>query len=224
MPFLIARSQERGLLFDLLAYAARDAASGSAQGIPARRLAEVDDRQMQWVSEAGLMPLLYRAAREGIGQVPAARREMLLSADLTAIAWHGNLIDATREIVEACEARGIRATLLKGISISDQYYPDAHLRPMGDIDILVSAPEIATVESTILQLGYRRQPHYQHRAGAHHGAPLFHPERHGMDRGAQRPVSGECAKLSKRLGLQPAARGFSQRQLNVPWLRRKPAR
>jgi Uncharacterised nucleotidyltransferase len=177
MSLLTARSQERGLLFDLLAYAATDPASGSVQGIPARRLEEVDHRQMQWVSDAGLAPLLYRASREGIDQVRAARREMLLGADLAAIAWSGNLIDATREIVEACEARGVRVTLLKGISISDQYYPDAHLRPMGDIDVLVSPPAVTTVESTILQLGYRRKPHHQHREGAHHGAPLLHPER-----------------------------------------------
>jgi hypothetical protein len=177
MSLLSARGQERGLLFDLLAYAATDPASGSVQGIPARRLDEVDDRQMQWVSDAGLAPLLYRASREGIAQVRTARREMLLSAELSAIVRHGNLIDATREIVEACEARGARLTLLKGISVSDQYYPDAHLRPMGDIDVLVSAPAHATVEATILQLGYRRQPNYRHREGAHHGAPLYHPER-----------------------------------------------
>jgi hypothetical protein len=176
MSLLTAGSQERGLLLDLLAYAATDPA-GSVQGIPACRLEEVDDRQMQWVSDAGLAPLLYRASRQGIDQVRAARRDMLLSAHLTAIARHGNLIDATREIVEACEARGVRVTLLKGISVSDQYYPDAHLRPMGDIDVLVSAPANTTVEATILQLGYKRQPDYQHRAGAHHGAPLYHPER-----------------------------------------------
>jgi hypothetical protein len=164
-------------VFDLLAYAAADPASGSVQGIPPRRLEEVDDRQMQWVSDAGLAPLLYRAAREGIDQVRAARRQMLLSAHLTAITRHGNLIDATREVVEACESRGIRVTLLKGISISEQYYPEAHLRPMGDIDILVSPPADMTVEATILQLGYRRKPDHQHRAGAHHGPPLFHPER-----------------------------------------------
>ena len=72
MSFLTARSQERGLVFDLLAYAATNPASGSVHGIPARRLEEVDDRQMQWVSDAGLAPLLYRASREGIDQVPAA--------------------------------------------------------------------------------------------------------------------------------------------------------
>jgi len=165
-------------VFDLLAYAASNPASGSAHGIPARRLEEVDNRQMQWVSDAGLAPLLYRASREGIHQVPGPRRDMLLSADLTAIAWHGNLIDATREIVEACEARGIRVTLLKGISISDQFYPDAHLRPMGDIDILAPLSAYATVESTIRGLGYTPNPDYQHREGAHHGAPLFHRGRH----------------------------------------------
>jgi hypothetical protein len=174
---LTARNQVRGLLFDLLAYAATNRASGSVH-IPAHRLEEVDDRQMQWVSDAGLAPLLYRASREGIDQVPTARRQMLLSAHLTAIVTHGNLIDATCEIVEACEARGIRVTLLKGISISDQHYPDAHLRPMGDIDILAPPSLSATVESTILQLGYRRKVDYQHREGAHHGAPLFHPGWH----------------------------------------------
>jgi hypothetical protein len=48
---------------------------------------------------------------------------------------------------------------------------------MGDIDVLVSAPAHATAESAILQLGYRRKPNHQHREGAHHGAPLFSPER-----------------------------------------------
>jgi hypothetical protein len=177
MSLLSARSQERGLLFDLLAYAATDPASGSIQGIPARRLEEVDDGQMEWVRDAGLAPLLYRASRKEIDQVRAARREMLLGAELTAIARHGNRIDATREVVEACAPQGARLTLLKGISIADQYYPDAHLRPMGDIDVLVSAGAATTIESTILQLGYRRKPHHQHREGAHHGAPLFHPGR-----------------------------------------------
>jgi hypothetical protein len=169
--------RKRGLLFDLLAYAATDTASGSLRAIPARRLEEVDDRQIQWVSAAGLAPLLYRASRDGIDQVRVLRREMLLSAHLTAIARHGELIDATREIIKACEPREIPVTLLKGISVSDQYYPEAYLRPMGDIDVLVPAPAQTTVESTILELGYRRQSQYQHREGAHHGAPLFHPER-----------------------------------------------
>jgi hypothetical protein len=177
MPILTARGHERGLLFDLLACAAADPSLNPVKGMSPRRLGKVDDRQMQWVIEAGLAPLLYRVSREGIRQAPAALRDMLLSADLTAKVRHGNLIDATREIVEACEAHGARVTLLKGISIADQYYPAAHLRPMGDIDILAQAPSHEMVESTILQLGYRREPDHVQRDGAHHGAPLFHPER-----------------------------------------------
>jgi hypothetical protein len=68
-------------------------------------------------------------------------------------------------------------TLLKGISTSDQYYSDAYLRPMGDIDVLIPAPVQAAVEATILELGYWRDPDYRPRAGAHHGAPLYHPKR-----------------------------------------------
>jgi hypothetical protein len=70
------------VLLDLLTYAATDPGSGCVQGIPARRLEEVDDRQMQWVSDAGLAPLLYRASGEGIDQVRAARRKMLLKLDI----------------------------------------------------------------------------------------------------------------------------------------------
>ena len=121
--------------------------------------------------------LLYRASREGLHQVPPARRNSLLSANLTAIVWHGNLVDATREIAQACESRGARVALLKGISVADQYYPAPHLRPMGDIDVLASGDAHATVESAILDLGYRRKLDYQQREGAHDGAPLYHPER-----------------------------------------------
>jgi hypothetical protein len=177
MDVLTARPAGRGLLFDLLTYAATYPSSGSTQAISALRVEKADDRQMQWISEAGLAPLLYRALRDDIDQIRAIRREMLLSAHLTAVAWQGNLIDATREIIETCAAHGIRLTLLKGMSISDQRYPDPHLRPMGDIDILVPACAKTTVESTFVNLGYRPQAHYQHRKGGHHGAPLFHPRR-----------------------------------------------
>ncbi len=174
---LTAQPRSRGLLFDLLAYAATHPTGNPAKGITAPRVEKADDREMQWVCEAGFAPLLYRALREDIEQVGATRREMLLSAHLTAVAWQGNLTDATREIIETCETQGISLTLLKGISISDQRYPAPHLRPMGDIDILVPACAKTTVESTFVNLGYRPQKHYQHRDGAHHGAPLFHPRR-----------------------------------------------
>jgi hypothetical protein len=87
------------------------------------------------------------------------------------------LIDATKEIIDACRNMEVRVTLLKGISISDQHYPAAHLRPMGDIDILIPRHAVEAVESAILQLGYTRGSDHQLDEDSHHGAPLFHSER-----------------------------------------------
>ena len=91
---------------------------------------------------------------------------------------HGNLVDTTNEIIEICQERQISPTLLKGISISDQHYPIAHLRPMGDIDILIPADAHESIESALLRRGYIRQADYSVSKGAKHGVPLAHPERH----------------------------------------------
>ena len=164
-------------MFELLAYAASQLEANPAEGIPASRLEEVTDREMQWVVDAGLGPLLYNATRTSIHLLPAARRNALRGADLTAQVRHGNFIDATNEIIDACRDLQLRVTLLKGISISDQHYPAAHLRAMGDVDILIPQHAFEAVESAIFQLGYSRNLDCELGEGAHHGAPLFHPER-----------------------------------------------
>jgi hypothetical protein len=129
------------------------------------------------VLDAGLGPLLYRATRGCVDRVPATWRDVLLSADLAAQVRHGNLVDTADEIIRICQEIQICPTLLKGISISDQHYPIAHLRPMGDIDVLIPADAYEPVESALLRRGYVRQPDYTVTQGAHHGIPLGHPER-----------------------------------------------
>jgi hypothetical protein len=169
--------RSRALLLDLLAYAVSGPESNREQGISPGRLGEVTDREIQWVTDAGLAPLLYRAARPGLDHIPAVRRNALLSADLTAQVRYGNLVDTANEIIDACRTIQVPVTLLKGISISDQYYPAGHLRPMGDIDILIPAHALQSVESAVLQLGYIRNLEHELNEDAHHSAPLFHPER-----------------------------------------------
>ena len=163
------------LLIRLLKYAVTDLPRDSAAR--AVSLDEVDDREIQWVLEAGLGPLLYRATRDGADRVPAAWRDVLRSADLTARVRHGTLVDTADEIIGICEEMQICPTLLKGISISDQHYPIAHLRPMGDIDILIPADAYESVESALLRRGYARKPGFTVSKGARHGVPLTHPER-----------------------------------------------
>jgi len=72
----------------------------------------------------------------------------------------------------------VRPTLLKGISISEQHYPVPHLRPMGDIDVLIPSDAYESVESALLQRGYVREPHHTVSKGDKHGNPLDHPEWH----------------------------------------------
>ena len=122
-------------------------------------------------------PLLYRALQGRMDQVPAAWREALLSADLTARVRHGNLVGTANEIIDTCQDLRVDVTLLKGISISDQHYPAAHLRPMGDIDVLVPKHARESVESKLRRRGYRPKAGDEIDDDSYHGVPLFHPER-----------------------------------------------
>lgn len=168
--------QEPALLIRLLEYAATDSPQESANGAVIS-LDGVDERQIRWALDAGLGALLYRATRHCLHRVPVAWRDVLLSADLTAQVIHGNRVETANEIIEICQEGRVHPTLLKGISISDQYYPVPHLRPMGDIDILIPADAYESIESALLRRGYARQPGYIVSKGATHGAPLAHPER-----------------------------------------------
>ena len=165
--------QETALLIRLLKYATTEWPQDAAAR-DVRLLEGVDDREIQWALDAGLGPLLYRASRDS---VLVDWRDALLSADLTARVRHGNLVDTAKEVVDICQEMQICPTLLKGISISDQHYPVAHLRPMGDIDVLIPADSYGSVEAALLRRGYLRKPDFRVSRGARHGVPLAHPER-----------------------------------------------
>ena len=164
-------------LFNLLKYVATEPSLNRPLEFPPCSVLKIDKQQLQWIVDAGFAPLLFRAVGAGAETLPPDVRDVLRSADLTAIIRSEVLIEATKDLLDSCQGRGIPVTLLKGISISDQYYPLAHLRPMGDIDILVAEEAHDMVESQLLRLGYERKRNYQQRDDAHHGVPLFHADR-----------------------------------------------
>jgi hypothetical protein len=176
-PFLFGARNSPELVRGLLKYAAAKPSPTPGNRDLDLPWDEVDDRQIRYVMEAGLAPLLYRAAQYTIEQAPAEWRNALKAADLTAQVLYGNVCDATSEIIDACRERGVRVTLLKGVSIGDQYYPAAHLRPMGDIDLLVAEGDRAWVESMMLRRGYSPMSNFEAGEEAPHGAPLFHRDR-----------------------------------------------
>ncbi|MEP6942065.1 MAG: nucleotidyltransferase family protein [Betaproteobacteria bacterium] len=158
---------------DLLRYAA---ARPGATGAVTRSKVDLD-RQFQHLRDAGLAPLLQCAVSEGALTVPVEWSELLLAESLTAQVRHGALIDAAKDVVDVCDRLGVPVTLLKGISISDQFYPAPYLRPMGDVDVLVAAAERSRVEAALIALGYRQHANPDQHPAAHHGAPLFDPRR-----------------------------------------------
>jgi hypothetical protein len=83
---------------------------------------------------------------------------------------------ALDEIIRACEGRTSPLTLLKGMSISAQYYPAPHLRVMSDIDILVEPAAVPIVEQLLRELGYRQPKAYppEWLEVSHHTAPFLH--------------------------------------------------
>jgi len=58
------------------------------------------------------------------------------------------------ELLAACAAVGIEPIALKGVHLAHDYYDDAAMRPMNDIDLLFAPAEMPMVEQVLVELGY----------------------------------------------------------------------
>jgi hypothetical protein len=159
------------LTLDLLKYAARGHSPESASAV-AVALTRASARELQWALNGGLGPLAYQAVKETPDCVPPDRLAMLHGADLAAQVLQGSRVEAATEVIDLCGSLGITVTPLKGISISEQHYPAAHLRPMSDIDVLAPGLPYDEVESAFLQRGYEPSS-LDMGVDPAHGQPLF---------------------------------------------------
>jgi hypothetical protein len=142
-------------------------------------LDDFDPISIAWAIQSGLGPLLYRTVRQNPQSSANSRWSSLKSADLTARVVMGEHFQALREIADACRSNLAQLTLLKGISISEQCYPEPHLRLMRDVDLLVANDALANVTSALHQLGYRQLSKSRLRYEKHHHLePFFHQEKH----------------------------------------------
>jgi hypothetical protein len=100
----------------------------------------------------------------------------LQAADLTARVLTGIWIEALREILDACAGRIGPLTLLKGITHAFEY-PEPHLRPMRDLDLLVDEGDVPQLETVLERLGYLRRSRLPagYYTGHHHTMPFRHP-------------------------------------------------
>jgi hypothetical protein len=142
---------------------------------------------------AGLLPSLPPTARE------EAEARMNRYRAASAAAW--GEIERTLDLLRG---GGFRPVLLKGADLALRYYPEVHLRPLSDLDLLLESPGEAEGAFGLLEgAGYRREEEgipldfwalSQHLPVLHspgagfpvevHGALLFSPRDRRWTRGA----------------------------------------
>ena len=142
-------------------------------------LGPFDAGTVAWAIQSGLGPLFYRAVKDNPNNSASPHWSALKAADLTARVVVGDHLEAMVEIVDACRGQLPPITLLKGISIAEECYPEPHLRLMRDLDFLVQKESLPRVTVVLEQLGYRQR--FDESAGLyenhHHAAPFFHEEK-----------------------------------------------
>lgn len=128
--------------------------------------------------DAGLGAALAYVTADSPAAKASPRAEAIHAAHLVSRLLTAEMLHATEEVLARAHDARCRPLLLKGMSTAMRYYPEPHLRTMGDVDVLVPPAEQAPFESVLRSLGYEqptgRASLYE---GHHHSTPFRHPER-----------------------------------------------
>lgn len=135
--------------------------------------------QVRWALETGLGPLLWHTTHTAAETAASPLWPLVQGTYVAACLLTAEQFAAMEEILQACRGRVPPLTLLKGISISEQYYPTPQLRLMRDLDVLIDEAALPLVEAILSTLGYRQQSHQPPTfyATHHHSMPFVHPTR-----------------------------------------------
>jgi len=151
----------------------------AAHGRAAVSLTALKAPQVRWAIETGFGPLLWHITHASCETSASPLWPLVQGSDLAARLLTVDQFDAMGEMLEACRGRVPPLTLLKGISIGEQYYPAPQLRLMRDLDVWVDEAALPRVEAILSGLGYRQQSHWPptYYATHHHTMPFVHPAR-----------------------------------------------
>lgn len=150
----------------------RAAAAGEPLRVSSRRETEI-----RWITENCLAAILCHLTEQGEDSALCSSDKQLQGARLTTKFLTKTLLSAMTEIIDRCQPRVEKIVLLKGISISDQYYPAPDLRPMRDIDFLVEKKDLVKIEEVLIQLGYQQKSDLPKNFfdDYHHSMPFYNP-------------------------------------------------
>jgi hypothetical protein len=106
----------------------------------------------------GLNPLLYAHLQAADIPVPTAIRQQLQTG--TMQHSHANRVRGCvlAEILTAFQSAGIEALVLKGAALAHLVYPEPGLRPMRDLDLLVSPSQARPAQTLLGELGFNAPP------------------------------------------------------------------
>jgi hypothetical protein len=175
--FALKANSAPGLIADLLGWVGLHSACKPKGDQQPQTTGRYVPAEVKMALDAGLGPLLHRAFATGDLPNVASYADALYSAYLTALVRHGSTRQVACDVIEICARLQVEVTLLKGISISEQFYPAGELRPMGDLDILVARPRAEAVEAAMANRGFLQGPGDSVPEDGHHGVPLYDARR-----------------------------------------------
>lgn len=119
-----------------------------------------DETLCDALSAGGVLGLVSQRLPRDAGPWPEKGR---LSRIQNAASSHFQAL-ALREVLPALRERGVDPILLKGLA-AQRHYPFVGGRPVGDIDLLVSAPDLRDAGAVLGELGYRGPIRQKQRGG-----------------------------------------------------------
>jgi hypothetical protein len=104
----------------------------------------------------GLAPLLYASLTKSgsRGDVPASPMEQLRIDYVRSDVAHWQVFRELKSLLALFEQERIPTVVLKGCALATTLYPDAALRPMADMDLLVPQADLFRVGSLLIEQGY----------------------------------------------------------------------
>jgi len=98
-------------------------------------------------------PILFSTLGRAVRGIPKTPLRRLERAYLATAARNAFLFRGLGKILEALAAEGIPAIPLKGAMLAETAYPERALRPMNDIDLLVSEQDLDRTERGLRRIG-----------------------------------------------------------------------
>lgn len=116
--------------------------------------ADLWNQLLHMAEQQGLSPLLYHHSQQVSCQFPPHFKRLLQSLYLRNRQANALRLNAVAEILTWFAAADIQVMTVKGIALCHFLYTEPGLRPMRDIDLLVSEKDLTVAQEILLTYGY----------------------------------------------------------------------